>query len=124
MGQGRLASLAGVSAPTHLQAMYSKITDVDTILYHLVLSTTGSSRMLAFKQGTFSWYVEWRYILFVLIFVRETKGMTWSSSTMCLMSTLSRTLHSDLRQVPFYFKKFALFENRGPKQLFELESES
>ncbi|KAG1873181.1 hypothetical protein F4604DRAFT_1681228 [Suillus subluteus] len=94
--------------------------------WNFVLSITWPSLILAFKpQGAFGWYAAWSCIIWVLIllFVRETKGKTLEELDQVFAVPLGTHAAYGLRQVPYGFKKFVLFQNPVPEQLYEFESE-
>ncbi|KAG2111361.1 hypothetical protein DEU56DRAFT_920058 [Suillus clintonianus] len=52
------------------------------------------------------------------------KARPWRSSTKFSLSHLAQHAAYGLRQIPYGFKKFVLFQNPVPEQLYQLESES
>ena len=98
-----------------------------TWFWNFVLSITWPSLILAFKpQGAFGWYAAWCCILWVLIllFVCETKGKTLEELDQVFAIPLSTHAAYGLRQIPYGFKKFVLFQNPVPEKLYATESDS
>ncbi|KAG2137864.1 uncharacterized protein EDB93DRAFT_1090921 [Suillus bovinus] len=95
--------------------------------WNFILSITWPSLILAFKaQGAFGWYAAWCCILWVLIllFVRETKGKTLEELDQVFAVPLGAHAAYGLRQIPYGFKKFVLFQSPVPEQLYQFESEN
>jgi hypothetical protein len=95
--------------------------------WNFVLSITWPSLILAFKpQGAFGWYAAWCCILWVLVllFVRETKGKTLEELDQIFAVPLGAHAAYGMRQIPYGVKKFVLFQNPVPEQIYEFESES
>ncbi|KAG1733548.1 hypothetical protein EDB19DRAFT_1929079 [Suillus lakei] len=67
----------------------------------------------------FAWYAAWCCILW-----RETKGKTLEELDQVFAIPLGTHAAYGLRQIPYGFKKFVLFQNPVPEQLYRLESES
>ena len=100
-----------------------------TWFWNFVLSITYPSLNLAFKpQGAFGWYAAWCCIIWVLVllFVRETKGRTLEELDQVFAVPLTVHAAYGLRQIPYGIKKFLLFQNPTPEELysFELDSET
>lgn len=98
-----------------------------TWFWNFVLSITWPSLVLAFKpQGAFGWYAAWCMILWVLIllFVRETKGKTLEELDQVFAIPARVHAAYGLRQIPYGFKKFVLFQNPTPEVLYLTESDS
>ena len=98
-----------------------------TWFWNFVLSITWPSLELAFKpQGAFGWYAAWCIILWVLIllFVRETKGKTLEELDQVFAVPARVHAAYGLRQIPYGFKKFLLFQNPPPVELYHGASES
>ncbi|OJA11470.1 hypothetical protein AZE42_10276, partial [Rhizopogon vesiculosus] len=68
----------------------------------------------------------WCCILWVLIllFVRETKGKTLEELDQVFAVPLSTHAAYGLRQIPYGFKKFVLFQNPVAEELYQQESAS
>ncbi|KAG1744559.1 uncharacterized protein EDB91DRAFT_1123024 [Suillus paluster] len=113
--------------PLYIRDIGMSFATATTWFWNFVLSITWPSLVLAFKpQGAFGWYAAWCCILWVLIllFVRETKGRTLEELDQIFAVPLSTHAAYGLRQIPYGFKKFVLFQNPTPEQLYQFESES
>ncbi|KAH0833837.1 MFS sugar transporter [Lanmaoa asiatica] len=97
--------------PLYIRDIGMSFATATTWFWNFVLSITWPSLVIAFKpQGAFAWYAAWCCILWVLIllFVRETKGKTLE----------------ELDQIPYGIKKFILFQNPVPEELYLPEPDS
>jgi len=56
--------------------------------------------------------------------VRETKGKTLEELSQVFAIPLSTHAAYGLRQIPYGFKKFVLFQNPVPEELYAAESDS
>ncbi|KAG1810458.1 uncharacterized protein HD556DRAFT_1223472 [Suillus plorans] len=113
--------------PLYIRDIGMSFATATTWFWNFILSITWPSLVLAFKpQGAFGWYAAWCCILWVLIllFVRETKGRTLEELDQVFAVPLSTHAAYGLRQIPYGIKKFVLFQNPTPEQLYEFESES
>ncbi|KAG1869417.1 hypothetical protein DFJ58DRAFT_766031 [Suillus subalutaceus] len=91
--------------------------------WNFVLSITWPSLILTLKpQGAFAWYAAWCCILWVLVllFVRETKGKTLEELDQVFAIDVATHAAYGLRQIPYSFRKFVLFQNPVPVQLHQL----
>ena len=59
-----------------------------------------------------------------MFFVRETKGKTLEELSQVFAIPLSTHAAYGLRQIPYGFKKFVLFQNPVPEELCAVESDS
>jgi len=59
-----------------------------------------------------------------LLFVRETKGKTLEELDQIFAVPLGAHAAYGMRQIPYGVKKFVLFQNPVPEQIYEFESES
>ncbi|KAG1777959.1 hypothetical protein EV702DRAFT_1098954 [Suillus placidus] len=113
--------------PLYIRDVGMSFATATTWFWNFVLSITWPSLILAFKpQGAFGWYAAWCCIMWMLIllFVRETKGKTLEELDQVFAVPLGTHAAYGLRQIPYGFKKFVLFQNPVPEQLYQLESES
>jgi len=113
--------------PLYIRDIGMSFATATTWFWNFVLSITWPSLVLAFKpQGAFGWYAAWCCILWVLIllFVRETKGKTLEELDQVFAVPLSTHAAYGLRQIPYGFKKFVLFQNPVPEELYAPESGS
>ncbi|KAG2052536.1 hypothetical protein BDR06DRAFT_957553 [Suillus hirtellus] len=113
--------------PLYIRDIGMSFATATTWFWNFILSITWPSLVLAFKpQGAFGWYAAWCCILWVLIllFVRETKGKTLEELDQVFAVPLGAHAAYGLRQIPYGIKKFVLFQNPTPEQLYEFESES
>ncbi|KAG2738141.1 hypothetical protein P692DRAFT_20841329 [Suillus brevipes Sb2] len=113
--------------PLYIRDIGMSFATATTWFWNFVLSITWPSLILAFgQQGGFGWYAAWCCILWVLIllFVRETKGKTLEELDQVFAIPLGTHAAYGLRQIPYGIKKFVLFQNPVPEQLYQLESES
>ncbi|KAG2115563.1 hypothetical protein BD769DRAFT_1487455 [Suillus cothurnatus] len=113
--------------PLYIRDIGMSFATATTWFWNFILSITWPSLVLAFKpQGAFGWYAAWCCILWVLIllFVRETKGRTLEELDQIFAVPLSTHAAYGLRQIPYGFKKFVLFQNPTPEVLYEFETES
>ncbi|KAG1777982.1 hypothetical protein EV702DRAFT_1099136 [Suillus placidus] len=113
--------------PLYIRDIGMSFATATTWFWNFVLSITWPSLILAFKpQGAFGWYAAWCCILWVLIllFVRETKGKTLEELDQVFAVPLGTHAAYGLRQIPYGFKKFVLFQNPVPEQFYQWESES
>lgn len=60
----------------------------------------------------------------ILLFVRETKGKTLEELDQVFSVPARVHAAYGLRQIPYGIKKFILFQNPTPEQLYQPESES
>jgi hypothetical protein len=110
--------------PLYVCDLGMSLANATTWFWNFVLSITWPLLILTFKpQGAFSWYAAWCCILWVLIllFVRETKGKTLEEIDQVFAIDVGIHAGYGLRQIPYYFKKFVLFQNPVPEQLHQLE---
>ncbi|KIK16588.1 hypothetical protein PISMIDRAFT_113068 [Pisolithus microcarpus 441] len=94
--------------------------------WNFVLSITWPSLSSTFKpQGAFGWYAAWCMILWflILLFVRETKGKTLEELDQVFSVPARVHAAYGLRQIPYGIKKFILFQNPKPEELYQAESE-
>jgi len=113
--------------PLYIRDIGMSFATATTWFWNFVLSITWPSLVLAFKpQGAFGWYAAWCCVLWVLIllFVRETKGKTLEELDQVFAVPLTTHAAYGLRQIPYGFKKFILFQNPIAEELYGLESES
>ncbi|KAH7908396.1 hypothetical protein BJ138DRAFT_1115892 [Hygrophoropsis aurantiaca] len=111
--------------PLYIRDIGMSFATATTWFWNFVLSITWPSLLLAFKpQGAFGWYAAWCMILWVLIllFVRETKGKTLEELDQVFAVPARTHAAYGLRQIPYGIKKFLLFQNPTPEQLYEAES--
>ncbi|KAG2065877.1 hypothetical protein BDR04DRAFT_1234315 [Suillus decipiens] len=112
--------------PLYIRDVGMSFATATTWFWNFILSITWPSLILAFKpQGAFGWYAAWCCILWVLIllFVRETKGKTLEELDQVFAIPLGTHAMYGLRQIPYGFKKFVLFQNPEPEVLYQLESD-
>ena len=113
--------------PLYIRDIGMSFATATTWFWNFVLSVTWPSMSLAFKpQGAFGWYAAWCLILWVLIllFVRETKGKTLEELDQVFAVPARVHAAYGLRQIPYGIKKFILFQNPPPEELYQMESES
>ncbi|KAH7882036.1 hypothetical protein F5I97DRAFT_1817787 [Phlebopus sp. FC_14] len=113
--------------PLYIRDIGMSFATATTWFWNFVLSITWPSLVLAFKpQGAFGWYAAWCCILWVLIllFVRETKGRTLEELDQVFAVPAMTHAAYGLRQIPYGIKKFVLFQNPVPEELYQLESDS
>ncbi|KAG8215121.1 MFS sugar transporter [Butyriboletus roseoflavus] len=113
--------------PLYIRDIGMSFATATTWFWNFVLSITWPSLVLAFKpQGAFGWYAAWCCILWVLIllFVRETKGKTLEELDQVFAVPAHVHAAYGLRQIPYGIKKFILFQNPVPEELYLAESES
>ncbi|KAH7922136.1 hypothetical protein BV22DRAFT_1017951 [Leucogyrophana mollusca] len=112
--------------PLYIRDIGMSFATATTWFWNFILSITWPSLVQAFKpQGAFGWYAAWCMILWVLIllFVRETKGKTLEELDQVFAVPAHVHAAYGLRQIPYGIKKFLLFQNPTPEQLYEVESE-
>jgi hypothetical protein len=110
--------------PLYIRDLGMSLATATTWFWNFVLSITWPLLILTFKpQGAFGWYAAWCCILWVLIllFVRETKGKTLEELDQVFAIDAGIHAGYGLRQIPYCFKKFVLFQNPVPEQLHQLE---
>jgi hypothetical protein len=113
--------------PLYIRDIGMSFATATTWFWNFVLSITWPSLVLAFKpQGAFGWYAAWCCIMWflILLFVRETKGKTLEELDQVFAVPLSTHAAYGLRQIPYGFKKFVLFQNPIPEELYASESDS
>ncbi|KIJ61769.1 hypothetical protein HYDPIDRAFT_95845 [Hydnomerulius pinastri MD-312] len=113
--------------PLYIRDIGMSFATATTWFWNFVLSITWPSLVLAFKpQGAFGWYAAWCAILWVLIllFVRETKGKTLEELDQVFAVPARVHAAYGLRQIPYGIKKFLLFQNPVPEELYMPESDS
>jgi len=113
--------------PLYIRDLGMSFATATTWFWNFVLSITWPSLILAFgPQGAFGWYAAWCCILWVLIllFVRETKGKTLEELDQVFAIPLRTHAAYGLRQIPYGFKKFVLFQNPVAEELYRMESVS
>ncbi|KAF8549821.1 hypothetical protein OG21DRAFT_1514773 [Imleria badia] len=112
--------------PLYIRDIGMSFATATTWFWNFVLSITWPSLVLAFKpQGAFGWYAAWCCILWflILLFVRETKGKTLEELDQVFAVPLTTHAAYGLRQIPYGFKKFVLFQNPTPEELYIPESD-
>ncbi|KAF8836196.1 hypothetical protein BDN67DRAFT_958317 [Paxillus ammoniavirescens] len=113
--------------PLYIRDIGMSFATATTWFWNFVLSITWPSMVLAFKpQGAFGWYAAWCMILWVLIllFVRETKGKTLEELDQVFAVPAHVHAAYGLRQIPYGIKKFVLFQNPVPEELYLPEGDS
>ncbi|KAG6329721.1 hypothetical protein ID866_9368 [Astraeus odoratus] len=113
--------------PLYIRDIGMSFATATTWFWNFVLSITWPSMLRAFKpQGAFGWYAAWCMIIWVLIllFVRETKGKTLEELDQVFAVPASVHAAYGLRQIPYGIKKFILFQNPTPEELYQQETES
>lgn len=113
--------------PLYIRDIGMSFATATTWFWNFVLSITWPSLVLAFKpQGAFGWYAAWCCVLWVLIllFVRETKGKTLEELDQVFAVPAHVHAAYGLRQIPYGIKKFILFQNPVPEELYLTESDS
>ncbi|KAG2137881.1 uncharacterized protein EDB93DRAFT_1090963 [Suillus bovinus] len=108
--------------PLYIRDVGMSFATATTWFWNFVLSITWPWLILALKpQGAFSWYAAWCCILWVLILllVRETKDKTLEELDQVFSIPLSKHVAYGLRQIPYGFKKFVLFQKPDPEQLYQ-----
>lgn len=113
--------------PLYIRDIGMSFATATTWFWNFVLSITWPSLVLAFKpQGAFGWYAAWCCILWflILLFVRETKGKTLEELDQVFSVPASVHAAYGLRQIPYGIKKFILFQNPTPEELYLPESDS
>ncbi|KAI6142979.1 hypothetical protein BKA82DRAFT_4187299 [Pisolithus tinctorius] len=113
--------------PLYIRDIGMSFATATTWFWNFVLSITWPSLVLAFKpQGAFGWYAAWCMVLWflILLFVRETKGKTLEELDQVFSVPARVHAAYGLRQIPYGIKKFILFQNPTPEQLYQPESES
>ncbi|KAI6125348.1 hypothetical protein EDD16DRAFT_454480 [Pisolithus croceorrhizus] len=110
--------------PLYIRDIGMSFATATTWFWNFVLSITWPSLLLAFKpQGAFGWYAAWCMILWflILLFVRETKGKTLEELDQVFSVPARVHAAYGLRQVPYGVKKFILFQNPAPEELYQAE---
>ncbi|KAI6019317.1 hypothetical protein PISMIDRAFT_100070 [Pisolithus microcarpus 441] len=113
--------------PLYIRDIGMSFATATTWFWNFVLSITWPSLVLAFKaQGAFGWYAAWCMVLWflILLFVRETKGKTLEELDQVFSVPARVHAAYGLRQIPYGIKKFILFQNPTPEELYQPESES
>ncbi|KAI5985030.1 hypothetical protein EDD15DRAFT_2390220 [Pisolithus albus] len=113
--------------PLYIRDIGMSFATATTWFWNFVLSITWPSLVLAFKaQGAFGWYAAWCIVLWflILLFVRETKGKTLEELDQVFSVPARVHAAYGLRQIPYGIKKFILFQNPIPEELYQPESES
>ncbi|KAI6102837.1 hypothetical protein F5141DRAFT_1050511 [Pisolithus sp. B1] len=113
--------------PLYIRDIGMSFATATTWFWNFVLSITWPSLVLAFKpQGAFGWYAAWCMILWflILLFVRETKGKTLEELDQVFSVPARVHAAYGLRQIPYGIRKFILFQNPTPEDLYQAESES
>jgi len=113
--------------PLYIRDIGMSFATATTWFWNFVLSITWPSLVLAFKpQGAFGWYAAWCIVLWflILLFVRETKSKTLEELDQVFSVPLGVHAAYGLRQIPYGIKKFVLFQNPTPEELYLPESQA
>ncbi|KAI5984767.1 hypothetical protein EDC04DRAFT_2914118 [Pisolithus marmoratus] len=113
--------------PLYIRDIGMSFATATTWFWNFILSITWPRLVLAFKpQGAFGWYAAWCIVLWflILLFVRETKGRTLEELDQVFSVPLRVHAAYGLRQIPYGIKKFILFQNPTPEELYQPESDS
>ncbi|KAG1848848.1 hypothetical protein C8R48DRAFT_778779 [Suillus tomentosus] len=113
--------------PLYIRDVGMSFATATTWFWNFVLSITWPWLILAFgPQGAFGWYATWCCILWVLVLllVRETKDKTLEELDQVFSVPLGTHAAYGLRQIPYGFKKFVLFQNPVPEQLYRVKTEA
>ncbi|KAL4071537.1 hypothetical protein V8B97DRAFT_1870780 [Scleroderma yunnanense] len=113
--------------PLYIRDIGMSFATATTWFWNFILSITWPSLSLAFKpQGAFGWYAAWCMVIWflILLFVRETKGKTLEELDQVFAVPARVHAAYGLRQIPYGIKKFILFQNPPPEELYPMESEN
>lgn len=113
--------------PLYVRSYGMALATATTWLFNGTLAITWPSLRNAFTpQGAFSWYAAWCIIgwWLILMFLPETKGKTLEELDQ-VFSVPSR-FHAayGLRQIPYFIKRYILFQDVKPEILYEKEDAS
>lgn len=112
--------------PLYVRNVGMSLATATTWFFNFVLSVTWPSLQKAFKpQGAFGWYAAWNIVgwWLVLLFMPETKGKTLEELDQVF--SVPTHLHAayGLRQIPYFFRRYVLFQKVKPEILYERETE-
>ncbi|KAH7882022.1 hypothetical protein F5I97DRAFT_2068794 [Phlebopus sp. FC_14] len=113
--------------PLYIRDIGMSFATATTWFWNFVLSITWPSLVLACQpQGAFAFYAGWCFVLWflILLFVRETKGRTLEELDQVFAVPAMTHAAYGLRQIPYGIKKFVLFQNPVPEELYQFESDS
>ncbi|RJE27227.1 MFS sugar transporter [Aspergillus sclerotialis] len=113
--------------PLYVRSYGMALATATTWLFNFTLAITWPSLLNAFTpQGAFGWYAGWCIIgwWLILMFMPETKGKTLEELDQ-VFSVPSR-FHAayGLRQIPYFIKRYILFQDVKPEILYEREDTS
>lgn len=111
--------------PLYVRTIGMSLATATTWFFNFVLSITWPSMLKAFKpQGAFGWYAAWNLIGFVLVllFMPETKGKTLEELDQIFSVPTHIHAAYGLRQVPYFIKRYILWQKVEPEKLYERET--
>lgn len=127
-GEGPVPFVYSAEAfPLYIRDIGMSFATATTWFWNFFLSITWPSMSNAFKpQGAFGWYAGWCMILWVLIllFVRETKGKTLEELDQVFAIPAKVHAAYGVRQITYAIKKYLLFQNPPPVDLYKMAAEN
>ncbi|KAI5991233.1 hypothetical protein EDD15DRAFT_2548547 [Pisolithus albus] len=127
-GEGPVPFVYSAEAfPLYIRDIGMSFATATTWFWNFTLSITWPSMSNAFQpQGAFGWYAGWCMILWVLIllFVRETKGKTLEELDQVFAIPAKIHAAYGVRQITYAIKKYLLFQNPPPVDLYKMAAEN
>ncbi|KAM0806319.1 putative MFS sugar transporter [Usnea florida] len=108
--------------PLYIRTVGMSLATSTTWFFNFILSITWPSLQTAFTtQGAFSWYGGWNIIGFILVllFLPETKAKTLEELDQVFSVPTHIHAAYGLRQVPYFFKRYLLWQHAEPERLYE-----
>lgn len=108
--------------PLYIRTVGMSLATSTTWFFNFILSITWPSLQTAFTtQGAFSWYGGWNIIGFILVllFLPETKAKTLEELDQVFSVPTHIHAAYGLRQVPYFFKRYLLWQHAEPERLYD-----
>ncbi|KAF2016999.1 putative MFS sugar transporter [Aaosphaeria arxii CBS 175.79] len=108
--------------PLYVRTIGMSLATATTWFFNFVLSITWPSLVSSFRpQGAFGWYAAWNVVgwVAVLLFMPETKGKTLEELDQIFSVPTHIHARYGLRQIPYFFKRYILWQNVEPEKLYE-----
>lgn len=113
--------------PLYVRSYGMSLATATTWLFNFLLAITWPSLQHSFTpQGAFAWYAGWNILgwWLILMFMPETKEKTLEELDQVFSVPTRFHAAYGLRQIPYFIKRYILFQNVMPEILYEKEEEA
>jgi MFS family permease len=112
--------------PLYVRAYGMSLATATLWFFNFVLAITWPPLLAAFTpQGAFGYYAAWNVVgwWLVLLFMPETKAKTLEELDQVFSVPIHVHARYGLRQIPYFIRRYILWQNVEPERLYEKEEE-